>query len=143
LTLFDLPAVAAIARERLAASPVAAQCEAIGGDFTTDALPSGADAVSLVRVLHDHDDDVALVLLRAIRKALPPGGTLLIAEPMAGTRGAEPVGDAYFGFYFLAMGGGRARTPARIKEMLSEAGFSRSRLLRGRMPMVARVMVAQ
>jgi demethylspheroidene O-methyltransferase len=143
LTLFDLPAVAAIARERLALSPVGAQFEAVGGDFTTDSLPAGADVVSLVRVLHDHDDDVALVLLRAIRKALPPGGTLLIAEPMAGTRGAEPVGDAYFGFYFLAMGGGRARTPGRIKQMLAEAGFSRTRLLRSRMPMVARVMVAQ
>ncbi len=143
LTLFDLPPVAAIARGRLAVSPVAARCDVVGGDFTTDPLPAGADVVSLVRVLHDHDDDAALILLRAIRRALPPGGTILIAEPMAGTRGAEPVGDAYFGFYFLAMGGGRARTPARIKEMLSIAGFSRMRLLRGRMPMVARVMVAQ
>ncbi len=143
LTLFDLPAVAAIARERLAASPIAARCAVVGGDFTSDSLPSGADVVSLVRVLHDHDDDVALVLLRAIRQALPPGGTLLIAEPMAGTRGAEPVGDAYFGFYFLAMGGGRARTPARIQQMLSESGFSRTRLRPSRMPMVARIMVAQ
>jgi demethylspheroidene O-methyltransferase len=139
LTLFDLPAVAAIAR----GSAVAARCAVVGGDFTTDSLPRDADVVSLVRVLHDHDDDVALMLLRAIREALPPGGTLLIAEPTAGTRGAEPVGDAYFGFYFLAMGGGRARTPWRIEQMLSEAGFSRMRLLRGRMPMVARVMVAQ
>jgi demethylspheroidene O-methyltransferase len=143
LTLFDLPPVAAIARDQLVASPVAARCEVVGGDFTSDPLPTGADVVSLVRVLHDHDDDVALVLLRAIRQALPPGGTLLIAEPMAGTRGAEPVGDAYFGFYFLAMGGGRARTPERIKQMLSETGFSSTRLLRGRMPMVARVMVAK
>jgi demethylspheroidene O-methyltransferase len=143
LTLFDLPPVAAIARDRLGASPFAARCDVVGGSFISDALPTGADVVSLVRVLHDHDDDVALVLLRAVRQALPPGGTLLVAEPMAGTRGAEPVGDAYFGFYFLAMGGGRTRTPERIKQMLSEAGFSRARLLRGRMPMVARVMVAQ
>jgi demethylspheroidene O-methyltransferase len=143
LTLFDLPPVAAIAREQLGASPVATRSEAVGGDFTIDLLPTGADVVSLVRVLHDHEDDVAAVLLRAIRLALPPGGTLLIAEPMAGTRGAEPVGDAYFGFYFLAMGGGRARTPERIKHMLSEAGFSHTRLLRSRMPMVARVMVAR
>jgi demethylspheroidene O-methyltransferase len=143
LTLFDLPPVAAIARARLAASPIAARSDSVGGDFTRDSLPVGADVVSLVRVLHDHDDDMAMVLLRAIRQALPPGGTLLVAEPMAGTRGAEPVGDAYFGFYFLAMGGGRARTPERIKQMLSEAGFARARLLRSRMPMVARVMVAQ
>jgi demethylspheroidene O-methyltransferase len=143
LTLFDLPPVAAIAEAQLGRSPVAARCDVVGGNFLADSLPVGADVVSLVRVLHDHDDDVAAVLLRAIRQALPPGGTLLIAEPMAGTRGAEPVGDAYFGFYFLAMGGGCARTPDRIRQMLSQAGFSRTRLLRGRMPMVARVMVAQ
>ncbi len=143
LTLFDLPPVAEIARASLGASPIAARCEVVGGDFTAGPLPAGADVVTLVRVLHDHDDDVARVLLRAIRQSLPQGGTLLIAEPMAGTRGAEPVGDAYFGFYFLAMGGGCARTPEQIKQMLSDAGFSRTRLLRGRMPMVARVMVAQ
>jgi demethylspheroidene O-methyltransferase len=143
LTLFDLPLVAALARDSLGASPVAARCDIVGGDFTTDPLPSGADVVTLVRVLHDHDDDVALVLLRAVRQALSPGGTLLIAEPMAGTRGADPVGDAYFGFYFLAMGGGRARTPERTRQLLLDAGFSRTRLLRGRMPMMARVMVAQ
>ena len=143
LTLFDLPPVAQIARDHLASSPIAGRCEVVGGDFATQTLPSGADVVSLVRVLHDHDDDVAHVLLRAVRQALPPGGTLLVIEPMAGTRGAEPVGDAYFGFYFLAMGGGRARTPAQIRQMLSEAGFSRTRLLRSRMPMVARILVAQ
>ncbi len=143
LTLFDLPPVAALARGVLDASPVAGRAAVRGGDFTRDSLPPGADVVSLIRVLHDHDDDVAMALLRAIRAALPAGGTLLLAEPMAGTRGAEPVGDAYFGFYFLAMGGGRARTPKRIKAMLADAGFSRARLVATRMPMVARLMVAQ
>ena len=42
---------------------------------------------------------------RAARCA--PGGTLLVAEPMAGTPGAEPIADAYFAFYLLAMGSGR------------------------------------
>lgn len=143
LTLFDLPDVATIARGHLASATLAARCAVIGGDFTSDPLPQGADVVSLVRVLHDHDDDIAVALLRAVRRAVPPGGTLLIAEPMAGTRGAEPVGDAYFGFYFLAMGGGRARTPERIKQLLLETGFSRMRLLPGRMPIIARVMVAR
>ena len=37
--------------------------------------------------------------LANIRKALAPGAQLLIAEPMAETRGAEGMGDAYFGLY--------------------------------------------
>jgi demethylspheroidene O-methyltransferase len=73
-------------------------------------LPQGADIVtSLVRVLFDHDDAHALAILRAVRAALPRGGTLLVAEPMAGVPGAQAMGDAYFGLYLLAMGAaGRA-----------------------------------
>ena len=93
----------------------------VGGDFLARRdCRRGADVVSLVRVLHDHDDESALLLLRRAHAALPPGGRLLIAEPMAATRGAEPVGDAYFGFYLLAMGRGRARTPNEIAELVRQ-----------------------
>ena len=98
LMLFDLPAVARRAEQRFADLGLAGRLKTHGGDFLKDALPLGADIVSLVRVLHDHEDDAVLTLLRAVRRALPPGGTLLVAEPMAQTRGAEASGDAYFGF---------------------------------------------
>ena len=106
-------------------------------------MPEGADIVSLVRVLHDHDDDRALLLLRAIRKAMRPGATLLISEPMSGTSGAEPMGDAYFGFYLLAMGSGRPRTVGEIRLLLQTAGFSRLREVQTSMPMIARVIAAR
>ncbi len=143
LVLFDLPPVAARARARFAALGLADRAQAVGGDFLRDALPGGADLVSLVRVLHDHDDDAALRLLRAIRRALAPGGTLLLAEPMSGTRGAEPVGDAYFGFYLLAMGSGQPRTPRRVAALLREAEFARVRLTRTHTPLLARLIIAR
>ncbi len=143
LVLFDLPPVAALARQRLEQAGLSARAQAVGGDFHHDRLPEGADLITLVRVLHDHDDAEAMALLRAARLALPPGGTLLIAEPMSGTRGAEASGDAYFGFYLLAMGSGRPRTPARIAAMLAEAGFAHCRSLPTRMPLVARLMLAR
>ncbi len=136
LTLFDLPGVAAIAAPRLGG-----RARVVGGDAFTDALP-GADLISLVRVVHDHDDDDARALLRAVRAALPPGGALLLAEPMAQTRGAEPVGDAYFGFYLLAMGQGRPRSAAVLTALLVEAGFDAVRLLPTRTPLLVRVLVA-
>ena len=113
--LFDLPAVADRARTRFAAAGLSHRAEAIGGDFLSQSLPDGADIVSLVRVIHDHDDAAALALLRNVRRALPRDGTLLIAEPMADTAGAEAVGNAYFGFYLLAMGSGRPRTAGRAR----------------------------
>ena len=143
LQLFDLPPVAARAQEALARRGLASRVTCIGGSFLRDPLPRGADIISLVRIVHDHDDESALALLRAAHTALPSGGTLLIAEPMAGTPGAEPIGDAYFGFYLLAMGRGRARRPDELKQLLEAAGFARTRVLSTRRPLLAGAMVAK
>ena len=140
--LFDLPLVAERARIRFADAQIAARTTVAGGDFFHDALPEGADVVTLVRVIHDHDDAAVLALLRNIRRVLPPDGVLLLAEPMSGTPGAEAVADAYFGFYLLAMGSGRARTPDEIRRLLQMAGFESGRLLTTRRPMLVSAMIA-
>jgi demethylspheroidene O-methyltransferase len=108
-----------------------------------DAIPGGADVISLVRVIHDHGDVAAAAVLAAVYRALPPKGVLLLAEPMMGTPGAEPVGEAYFGFYLLAMGSGRPRTPHALQGMLNAAGFSSSQLVRTRQPLQSRLIVAR
>ncbi|GAC1299760.1 MAG: methyltransferase [Steroidobacteraceae bacterium] len=143
LILFDLPPVATRAAQRFSALGLAARARAIGGDFLLEALPSGADVISLVRVIHDHGDVAAATLLAAAYQALPKNGVLLLAEPMMGTRGAEPVGDAYFGFYLLAMGSGRPRSPQTLQKMLSAAGFHSSQLVRTRQPLQSRLIVAR
>jgi demethylspheroidene O-methyltransferase len=143
LMLFDLPPVAESARARLAAAGLSARASVHAGDFLADPLPAGADAISLVRILHDHDDEGVLRILRAAHAALPARGTLVVAEPMAGTPGAEAVGDAYFGFYLLAMGRGRARTPARIVGMLAAAGFGQARQVPTRIPLQTGLVVAR
>ena len=138
--LFDLPPVAARARARFESAGLNAT--AVGGSFLDGALPTGADTVSLIRVVHDHDDDVAMALLRAVRAALPAGGRLLLAEPMAGTPGAESVG-AYFAFYLLAMGSGRPRRFAELQAMLRAAGFTDIRLVPTSTPLLTRLITAK
>ena len=142
LMLFDLPPVAELARARLADAGLAERASAVGGSFFDDLLPTGADIVTLVRILFDHSDEHALAILKAVRKALPADGTLLIAEPMAGTPGAEAMGDAYFGFYLLAMGKGRSRTAADLTTLLHAAGFGKVRLLATHMPLQTQVLLA-
>ena len=85
----------------------------------------------------------ALAILQAVRRALPNDGTLLLAEPMADTPGAEPIGDAYFGFYLLAMGRGRPRSARELTGLLQAAGFGRVRLLPTRMPLQTGLLLAQ
>ena len=142
VTLFDLPPVADRARARLAGVGMGARINVVGGDLFTSTLPQGADVASLVRVVHDHDDAQALKILQAARTALGPGGTLLIAEPMAGTSGAEAMGDAYFGWYLYTMGQGRPRTSAVLLQLVRDAGFRKARLVRTRRPMLTQLIAA-
>lgn len=142
LMLFDLPPVAARARVRLDERGLGLRSRTESGDFFNVPLPQGADIVTLVRVMHDHDDARIVGLLRNIATALPLGGMLLIAEPMADTPGAEPVGDAYFGLYFLAMGRGKARTLKQMSVLLADAGFGDIRQLPTRMPLQTSVVIA-
>ena len=141
--LFDLPAVADQASETFRSARISSRAVAIGGSFFSDRLPDGADIVSLVRVIHDHDDANVMTLLRAIHRTLPGNGTLLIAEPLSGVRGSLPIGDAYFAFYLLAMGSGRPRTFERLRDMLTEAGFADVALQPAAMPMLTSVITAR
>jgi demethylspheroidene O-methyltransferase len=143
LKLFDLPPVAERARLRLRALGLEDRVRTYGGSFLSDPLPEGADVVSLIRVLHDHDDESAVAILGAVRRALKSGGSVLIAEPMAETPGAEPIGDAYFGFYLLAMGRGRARSAQAIGELLRKTGFGPARRLITPRPLLASAVMAQ
>jgi demethylspheroidene O-methyltransferase len=142
LMLFDLPPVAERAAQRFVQLGLQSRAFAVGGDFLTDELPQGADVMSLVRVIHDHPDDAAQKLLQRVHRALPAKGVLLLAEPMLHTPGAAPVGDAYFGFYLLAMGRGRPRAPQELRDMLKNAGFATSQMVATRQPLQCRLILA-
>jgi demethylspheroidene O-methyltransferase len=140
--VFDLPEVVRRAEARFAREGLAGRCTASGGDFLRAALPLGFDAISLVRVLHDHDDAAVLRLLAAAHAALPVGGRLLIAEPLADAPGAPAMGAAYFGMYLWAMGSGRARTVAQLRELLARSGFVDVQALPTPMPLHSGVLAA-
>ncbi len=143
LTLVDLPPVVETARQRFAAAGMASRATLHGHDFQNGTLPGGADLISLVRVAHDHDDPVVTGLLAAAHHALEPGGSLILAEPMSGVSGAQHMADAYFGFYLLAMGTGRARTPETLLMMLKEAGFAEAMVIPTRRPLLTSLIVAK
>jgi demethylspheroidene O-methyltransferase len=140
---FDLPAVAARANARLKTTAFAKRAHVTGGDFYTDDLPTGADTVSLVRIMLDHNDDGVLKLLSRIHAALPEGGELLIAEPISDAPGTGPIADAYFGFYLLAMGRGQPRSSVEMAKLLTAVGFSKVRMIRTRRPLLTGLLVAQ
>ena len=140
---FDLPPVSALARENFKAQGVADRVQAFGGSFSSDPLPGGADLITLLRVAHDHPDHVVRTILAAIHDALPQGGSLLLAEPMAETPGTGAVADPYFHFYLMAMGLGRLRTADELMALICEAGFEQVEQVANPMPMHAGLLVAR
>ncbi len=141
LKLFDLPQVAELAQDDFKKRLLSDRIEAFGGDFLKDALPNGADLITLVRVAHDHPDAHVNSILRSIFKALPAGGTLLLTEPMAQASHEAPLGDAYFHFYLLAMGSGRLRSVQELSDMILAAGFVSVDVLDNPMPLQTRILV--
>ncbi len=122
LTLFDLPEVLAGVDTGAAAGITGLTLHP--GSFRSDALPVGADAISLVRVLYDHPDSLVATLLASVHDALPPGGRVIISEPMSGGARPDPQTDIYFAIYTMAMRTGRTRSVAEISQALAKAGFS-------------------
>jgi demethylspheroidene O-methyltransferase len=143
VTLFDLPDVCTVSSRIVARNGLSDRIQVTPGDFTQDALPSGADLVTLVRIAHDHSDEVVLALLQSIYASLPAGGSLLIAEPMANEPGEKPEGDAYFHFYLLAMGSGRLRTPMELMQLTHQAGFSHLEQVPNAMPVHAKLLLGR
>ncbi len=136
LNLFDLDGVVKLA----AGHP---HLHLHSGDFRHDPLPEGMDLITLIRVVHDHDDDVVLALLRNIRAVCTRQTTLMIAEPFAGLAANAKVTDAYFNFYFAAMGQGRTRTPSEISVIAAKAGFGRPKSWATHMPLITGLMTFQ
>lgn len=136
LALFDLPDV-------VAQAALPADVARHGGSFRADDLPKGADAISLVRVLYDHSDETVRVLLARVHAALPPGGRVLIVEPMSGGAVPDAQTDVYFSVYTLAMRTGRTRSATEIGALLQEAGFEAITKPSTRKPYVTSVLTAR
>ncbi|SLN32879.1 methyltransferase [Pseudooctadecabacter jejudonensis] len=123
LRLFDLPTVAPAARDRFEAAGMTHRSEIVTGSFRDQDLPTGANGISLVRVLYDHSDTTVRDLLAKAFAALPKGGRIIISEPMSGGDVPDRATDAYFALYTMAMRTGRTRSAQEISALLVEAGF--------------------
>jgi len=121
--VFDLPRVAALARETIERCAVSDRIEVIEGDFFTDALPD-ADLYALGRILHDWGDDKIHPLLRAIVRKLPAGGGLLVAEKLLAEDGIGPVSANMQSLNMLVIAEGRERSLSEYARLLRGAGFA-------------------
>ena len=142
LILFDLPEVVKNA-PKILSKDLLSRTEIVGGNFDKNELPKSASAITLNRVLYDHDDHKVELILKKVWNALPKGGSLIISEPMAGGQRPIKSGDAYFGFYTMAMTTGQPRSVETHRNFLRKTGFREIRVPRGARNYVTKVVVAQ
>ena len=113
--LFDLPEVID------ALEPTMERLAARAGDFFVDPLPT-ADAYVLMEVIHDWPDAEAIAILSAIRRAAPPGATVLVIEGIIPEQQADPRAHT-LDVIMLAFTGGRERTASQFEKLFAAAGF--------------------
>ncbi|NUQ00032.1 MAG: methyltransferase domain-containing protein, partial [Armatimonadetes bacterium] len=129
-TLFDLPPVVELARQRLAENGLLERVELVAGDFYADDLPGGHDLALLSAIIHQNSREQNVALYRKVLEALLPGGRLLIRDHVLAPDRTSPRPGALFAVNMLcATPGGNSYTLAEISEDLTSAGFERVKLV--------------
>ncbi len=129
-TLFDLPPVIEMARQRIQAAKMAERVTLVPGDFTQDALPRGHDLALLSAIIHQNSSEQNQALYERIFDALEPGGRIVVRDYVMSPDRTEPRDGALFAVNMLAgTEGGNTYTFEEIKAGLTAAGFNRINLI--------------
>jgi trans-aconitate methyltransferase len=123
-TLFELPGAAAVARRWLDTQPEAGRVEVMEGDFLTDPIGTGHDAMIVANVVHTLSPEHNRVLFRRAREAAPPGARLLIVDVLTDPTHSQPVFSALAaGEYLLIAGEGDVYSEEEVRAWLQETGW--------------------
>ncbi len=125
---FDLPEVAPIFEDYIAANGLAERVKFAGGSFFTDELPQ-ADVLLFGHILHDWDLDTKLMLLNKAYAALPVGGAVVVYDSIIDDARKENAFGLLMSLNMLIeTPGGFDYTGADCISWMQEAGFTNCRV---------------
>ena len=123
-TLFDLPEVVPMARRRMQERGLAARVDLVAGDYTTDAMPAGADLAWVSAIVHQNSREQNRSLFERIQAALVPGGRIVIRDILMDPTRTRPLAGALFAVNMLVgTRTGGTFTPQELSSDLATAGF--------------------
>jgi len=129
-TLFDLPEVIPLARQRIAEAGLSDRVSLVPGDFYNDDLPAGVDFAWLSSVAHQNSRQQNRALFAKIYAALQDDGVLVIRDIVMDESRTEPVAGALFAVNMLVgTESGGTYTFKEFQQDLIETGFSQISLL--------------
>ncbi len=123
-TVFELPVVADIARERVTAAGLASRIEVVAGDATDDELPSGYDVFLLANLVHYWSPANNRSLLQRVRNAAEPGSRLLLADFWTDPTHTQPLQAALMaGEFAVHVREGDVYSVEEVRGWLPETGW--------------------
>jgi alkyl hydroperoxide reductase subunit AhpC/ubiquinone/menaquinone biosynthesis C-methylase UbiE len=125
--LYDLPHVAREASALIQSRGLTDRVTIEGGSFF-ERVPAGADAYMLSHVIHDWSEEQCLTILGHCRRAMNPGGRLLLIEMVLPTGNAPHPGKV-LDMMMLVGPGGQERTEQEYGKLLEKAGFRLTRVV--------------
>jgi hypothetical protein len=124
--LFDLDHVIAGAGTMLAEQGVAGRVQTTSGDFFKEVPP--ADGYIMKHIIHDWDDEQAVLIMKNINQAMTGDGKLLLVE-MVVPPGNEPHPSKVLDLEMLTLPGGVERTETEFASLFERAGFKLNRVV--------------
>lgn len=142
--VFDRPTTERFARAVADRYQLTQRVNFIGGDFNTDQLPGGFDAVWLSQILHGEAPDQASGLVERAAGTISSGGLMGIQEFMIDDDRRGPAQPALFALNMLLQTpGGQAYTLGEITAMMAGAGLRNIRRLEADLPPGAGIVVGE
>jgi len=125
--LYDLPHVVRGAPALIQSRGLTDRVTIEGGSFF-ERVPAGGDAYLLSHVIHDWSEAQCLTILGHCRRAMNPGGRLLLIE-MVLPPGNTPHPGKVLDMMMLVGPGGRERTEQEYATLLAQAEFRLTRVV--------------
>ncbi|MDD2582417.1 MAG: methyltransferase [Desulfuromonadaceae bacterium] len=123
--VYDLPTTRPFAERTIARFDLAPRIGFTSGNYHTDPLPTGFDAVWVSHVLHSDGYDACTALLRKAAASINPGGILMVQEFILDDAKDGPQFPALFSLnMLLGTENGQAYSEQELVAMVTEAGLS-------------------
>ena len=140
--VLELPGVAAIARELVAAAGASERVTLRDGSYHSADFGSGKDVVLMSGMFHRETPQACRSLIERAARCLVPGGLLVVSDVFTDEGGTRPPFAALFGLnMMLTAPDGGVHSDADVKRWMADCGFHDLRVVPLPPPMPHRVVL--
>jgi len=140
--VLELPGVAAVARELVAAAGASDRVALRDGDYHSSDFGSGKDVVLMSGMFHRETEQACRRLIARAADCLEPSGLLVVSDVFTERGGTQPTFAAMFGLnMMLTAPDGGVHSDADVQTWMADSGFRELRVVPLPPPMPHRVVL--